>query len=258
MNQDPRSFCRAFMSSVPKCDSVESNICETFNSIIVKSRGFRIIDMLEEIRLYAMKRVVKKHKMFTRCKDVICPRIRTIIEQSKIRARNCITVQTLNSICEVKEFGHGYVVDIGQNTCSCGYFTLSGIPCTHAVVAIGFLRLQVEDHVHVLYKTERVAQAYGYGVPNIRGRQAWPPAEGYDVLPPKGRKMPGRPKKARRKEAAELHGQQRRAGRGLQLNRRWMIMHCRLCKVEGHNSRNCPQARVVSLPLTLFILSSTN
>ncbi|CAN1782361.1 hypothetical protein LINPERHAP1_LOCUS15779 [Linum perenne] len=242
LDQDPKTFCRAFMSSVPKCDSVESNICETFNSVIVKCRGRRILDMLEEIRLYAMKRVVKKHKLFARCTDVICPRIRTILENAKIRSRNCLTFPTLNGVCEVKEFGDGYVVDLRNNTCSCGYFTLSGIPCNHAVAAIAFMRLKLEDHVDPVYHTERVMQAYGYGVPAIVGRQAWPPAEGYDVLPPLGKRMPGRPKKVRRKEAAELQGRPRKSAPGFHLSRRGMIMHCRTCRREGHNSRNCPDA----------------
>ncbi|CAN1121161.1 hypothetical protein LINPERPRIM_LOCUS2017 [Linum perenne] len=117
-----------------------------------------------------------------------------------------------------------------NNTCSCGYYTLSGIPCTHAVAAIGFLRLKIEDHVHKLYKVERVAQAYGYGVPALVGRQAWPAAQGYDVLPPKIKRQPGRPKKARRKEPAELEGRPRRSGPGRALGGRGMAMHCRNCK----------------------------
>ncbi|CAN1146154.1 hypothetical protein LINPERPRIM_LOCUS6794 [Linum perenne] len=256
MSQDPKTFCRAFMSTVPKCDSVESNICETFNNVIVKCRGRRVIEMLEEIRLYTMKRVVKKHKMFTRCKDVICPRIRTMIEEAKIRARNCLTIQTLHSICEGKEFGDGYVVDVRQRNCSCGYYDLSCIPCRHAVAAIAFLHLKVEDHVHELYTTEKVAQTYGYGVPALLGRQAWPMAEGLDVLPPKGRRMSGRPKKARRKELAELQGRPRKAGRGVQLSRRGMVMHCRNCKAEGHNSRNCPHAQAVRHLITSFMYNS--
>ncbi|CAN1185210.1 hypothetical protein LINPERHAP2_LOCUS37420 [Linum perenne] len=178
--------------------------------------------------------------MFSRCKDTICPRIRTIIENGKIRARNCITTATLNSICEVNEYGDGYVVDMRNNTCSCGYFTLSGIPCTHAVAAIGFLRLKVEDHVHELYKTERVALAYGYGIPALVGRQAWPIASGLHVLPPQCKRMAGRPKKARRKEPAELQGRPRRSGTGRRLDGRGMAMHCRTCGQEGHNMRNCP------------------
>ncbi|CAN1144827.1 hypothetical protein LINPERHAP2_LOCUS14329 [Linum perenne] len=38
MLQEPKTFYRVFLSPVPKCDSVESNIYETFRGIIVKCR----------------------------------------------------------------------------------------------------------------------------------------------------------------------------------------------------------------------------
>ncbi|CAN1189912.1 hypothetical protein LINPERHAP2_LOCUS40179 [Linum perenne] len=96
-------------------------------------------------------------------------RIRTILENAKIQSRNCLTYPTLNGVCEVKEFGDGYVVDLRNNTCSCGYFTLSGIPCNHAVAAIAFMHLNLEEHVDLVYHIERVMQAYGDGVPAIVG-----------------------------------------------------------------------------------------
>ncbi|CAN1317729.1 hypothetical protein LINPERPRIM_LOCUS30539 [Linum perenne] len=244
MVQNPKTFCRAFLSDVPKCDSVESNICETFNGVIVKCRMFRIIEMLEEIRLYVMKRIVKINKMFKRIKDTLCPRIREIIERGKIYARNCFSTATLDMVCEVKEYGLGFVVDLNNRTCSCGYYTLSGIPCVHAVAAISYLRLTVEDFVHELYKCARVAKAYGYGVPAIVGRQAWPKADGYAILPPPGRRMPGSPKKAHRKELAELQGVSRKSGPGMCLRRYGMVMHCRNCSKPGHNARACPDKGV--------------
>ncbi|CAN1184928.1 hypothetical protein LINPERHAP2_LOCUS37249 [Linum perenne] len=240
MVQNPKTFCRAFLSAVPKCDSVESNICETFNGVIVRCRNFRIIEMLEAIRLYVMKRVVKKHKMFKRCRDTICPRIRQIIESGKIRARNCITRATLDKVCEVNEYGSGFAVDLNNRTCTCGYYTLLGIPCLHSIAAVAYLRLDLDDFIHDLYKCSRVAKSYNYGVPALVGKQAWPDATGYTVLPPPGRRLPGRPKKARRKELAELNGQQRKKGVGTCLKRTGMIMHCRACTKPGHNARKCP------------------
>ncbi|CAN1317730.1 hypothetical protein LINPERPRIM_LOCUS30539 [Linum perenne] len=156
-------------------------------------------------------------------------------------------------VCEVKEYGLGFVVDLNNRTCSCGYYTLSGIPCVHAVAAISYLRLTVEDFVHELYKCARVAKAYGYGVPAIVGRQAWPKADGYAILPPPGRRMPGSPKKAHRKELAELQGVSRKSGPGMCLRRYGMVMHCRNCSKPGHNARACPD-KVVSYVVFYLII----
>ncbi|CAN1149354.1 hypothetical protein LINPERHAP2_LOCUS16975 [Linum perenne] len=50
LRADPTTFCRAYVSRLPKCDSIDSNIYETFNDCIVRWRSLRIINMLEGIR----------------------------------------------------------------------------------------------------------------------------------------------------------------------------------------------------------------
>ncbi|KAK6786675.1 hypothetical protein RDI58_015200 [Solanum bulbocastanum] len=54
-------WCRAFFSERTKCDVVENNMCETFNSWIVGPRHKSVISMLEDIR----------HKMMDRHGDMI-------------------------------------------------------------------------------------------------------------------------------------------------------------------------------------------
>ncbi|CAN1837360.1 hypothetical protein LINPERHAP1_LOCUS35078, partial [Linum perenne] len=54
LRQEPKSFCRAFLSTDAKSDSVESNICESFNNAIVHFRDLQVIKMLEGIRSYIM------------------------------------------------------------------------------------------------------------------------------------------------------------------------------------------------------------
>ncbi|CAN0906221.1 hypothetical protein LINGRAHAP2_LOCUS24124 [Linum grandiflorum] len=140
---------------------------------------------------------------------------------------------------EVKEFDKGFVVHLMDRTCTCGYYTLFGIPCTHAVAAIAYMRLNVDEFVHKLYHTEKVAAIYRYGLPALVGRQHWPYTYGLIVLPPPGKRMPGRPKVARRKELAELKGQPRRQGPGTCLGRQGNLIVCRRCKQPGHNARSC-------------------
>ncbi|CAN1130460.1 hypothetical protein LINPERHAP1_LOCUS23011 [Linum perenne] len=75
LRQEPKSFCRAFLSKDAKSDSVESNNCESFNNAIVRFRDLRVIKMLEGIRSYIMVRMVEQHNVFKRMKDAICPTI---------------------------------------------------------------------------------------------------------------------------------------------------------------------------------------
>ncbi|CAL1387920.1 unnamed protein product [Linum trigynum] len=239
MAAEPRSFCRAFMSTMSKCDSVERNICETFNGTIVKYRGLRIIDMLEGIRLYMMDRFVIKYNILMDTPDMLCPRIRKRVEKVKEFARLCIARQTLADRCEVKMGENGYIVDLNDMSCTCGYWQLSGLPCCHAVSAISHMRKEVDDYVHPCYKAHHVEGGYRVGIACLDGRQACPNAIGLAVHPPKQRAMPGRPKKKRRRAAHELETRPQRNGVGEEVTRRGSIIYCKKCGVEGHNSRGC-------------------
>ena len=50
LHYDPINWCRAFFQTHSKCDVVENNMCETFNSWILAARHKSIITMLEDIR----------------------------------------------------------------------------------------------------------------------------------------------------------------------------------------------------------------
>lgn len=54
---EPKHWARAFFQVGSKCDSVDNNICESFNNLIIESRFYPIISMLEKIRCQMMKRI---------------------------------------------------------------------------------------------------------------------------------------------------------------------------------------------------------
>ncbi|CAN1182231.1 hypothetical protein LINPERHAP2_LOCUS35859 [Linum perenne] len=134
---------------------------------------------------------------------------------------------------------NGFVVDLNMMSCSCGYWGLSGIPCHHGVSAITYFRLDVEPFVHKYYYTDYVARGYTNGIPPLLGQQAWPNVSGSAIHPPRMKRMLGRPKKARRKEASELHPSSSQRGGRTRIVDTEMVMHCRNCKEPGHNSRSC-------------------
>lgn len=50
-------WCKKYFKEHSKCDSVDNNMAESFNSWILSARYKTIITMLEEIRIKMMKRI---------------------------------------------------------------------------------------------------------------------------------------------------------------------------------------------------------
>ncbi|KAK1363713.1 hypothetical protein POM88_039274 [Heracleum sosnowskyi] len=66
----------------------------------------------------------------------------------------------------------------------------------------------------------------------MKGSKEWSLAKQVKLLPPKARRMPGRPKKHRRREADEVGG-------GCRLSKKGVVMKCSRCLVIGHNKATC-------------------
>ncbi|KAK1379962.1 hypothetical protein POM88_026706 [Heracleum sosnowskyi] len=65
-----------------------------------------------------------------------------------------------------------------------------------------------------------------------KGAIYWPKTSFPDIVPPKARRMPGRPKKHRRREQGEDGG-------GQKLGKKGVMMHCSKCLKAGHNKSTC-------------------
>ncbi|CAN1729108.1 hypothetical protein LINPERHAP1_LOCUS503 [Linum perenne] len=239
IKQEPKRFCRAFLSTACKSDSVESNLCESFNNAITRFRDLRIIKLLEGIRSYIMVRIVEQHKAFAALKDSICPSILEQIEWTKIESRRCSIQPSLDDVLECTMRGRGFVVDLRQSHCTCGYWQLSGVPCVHAVAGLAFMRYDITDYVDQWYSVATAKKAYAKGIPPFTGREDWREVEGTQVLPPSYKVLPGRPKKNRRKEPGEIATRPSRTGVGTIMRKQGVTMHCSRCGQPDHNIRGC-------------------
>jgi hypothetical protein len=59
---DSHGWAMAFFYTTPKCDLIMNNLCEYFNSYIIKAREKPIIIILEMIKKKLMKRYQKKRQ----------------------------------------------------------------------------------------------------------------------------------------------------------------------------------------------------
>ena len=138
-------------------------------------------------------------------------------------------------------------VKLREYSCQCGYWQISGIPCSHAMAAISHylgksvMKDKISEFIHTSLSKSAYLQSYRGMIHPIPDQKRWPevPAcvmtEGIteQLLPPPRTVKPGRPKKQRKSEPNEpLKGG--RAG----------TVICQICSEPGHNKRTCKKTKV--------------
>ena len=59
-------WCKVYFNPDIKCDVVDNNLCEAFNGSLVDARCKSILQLLEDIRMAVMERIVEKRKQCSR------------------------------------------------------------------------------------------------------------------------------------------------------------------------------------------------
>ncbi|CAN1128899.1 hypothetical protein LINPERPRIM_LOCUS17121 [Linum perenne] len=140
---------------------------------------------------------------------------------------------------EVRHKERSFVVDLGSNTCACGLWQLSGLPCEHALSCISHNKESLATYVDHCYCKETYSMAYYYTIKPLNDPGMWEPSNGPELkapdlpLPKRGVKQ-----KKRKLEASEMVTTKKDKGGNTykQVRRLGQVQHCSLCK-EGHNKR---------------------
>ncbi|XP_062103599.1 uncharacterized protein LOC133814685 [Humulus lupulus] len=201
--KNPTEWSKSHILEYPKCDILVNNLCGSFNAAILDARDKPIITLLEKIRFWLMSRSDKF--------------------QFQVQRSN----------------GSSLVVDLEFINCTCRRFQLSGLPCGHALATIRFLGGNVFDYVHGFYKKESLQKAYEQSVHPMPSPDMWPQTGLNPIDPPPETKLPGRPKKARRRETDEPPLALKKARRTGQ------VKTCSNCLKTGHKRETCKSAKVV-------------
>ncbi|CAI9268136.1 unnamed protein product [Lactuca saligna] len=162
----------------------------------------------------------------------IYPSIRRKIEDMKKIQRFWRVTPSGFHQYESKWLNEVYAIDLHKRTCGCRSWHLTGIPCVHVIYAILCLNGNIEEYVAIWYTTQMFGSCYRYNVKLINGYEMWPLNDMNTILPPKCRRMPGRPKMNRIKCISE------RSDRHT-VSKVWTTSKCSLCFQLGHNKRKC-------------------
>ncbi|XP_048141419.1 uncharacterized protein LOC115737020 [Rhodamnia argentea] len=246
MRQGPEHFYGAFIKAGRKCDAIENNLSETFNAYICKQREMPIVDMLEAIRTTLMVRMYEKSQLMVDSRDELCPRIRGKVEEAKMKSRCCVAKPCIGGKFEVEVDNDRFEVDLRGMTCTCRQWDISGIPCSHAISCINYMKHEINQYVDDCFKKEAYERCYQFPLPTLSGKKMWPLSIEEPILPPPFGKLPGRPKKQRNKQGENIEKRTRK-GKAMvhpntnpnKLTKVGVIISCSNCHDSGHNKRTC-------------------
>ncbi|KAL3510208.1 hypothetical protein ACH5RR_029609 [Cinchona calisaya] len=196
--------------------------------------------MLENIRIYLMERLRTKREWISERTEILCPKIQKKLEKAKEDAAVNIARFSGDSKFEVTHmYGEKFVVDLEKCVCDCRRWELTGIPCSHAICCIQVIGEEPERFVNQCYSKDAYVRAYAPVMGPVNGSNAWPDSKKDPIHAPKKLKLPGRPKKARKREPDEQKNDPKATKKLIRVGITHMT--CSGCHQKGHTIRKCPQ-----------------
>ncbi|WVZ48634.1 hypothetical protein U9M48_000055 [Paspalum notatum var. saurae] len=174
MQTDPQHWSRAWFRLGSNCDSVDNNMCESFNKWIVEARFYPIITMLEAIRRKVMVRIQQNRTKAESWNTLICPNILKKVNSYITLSSSCHAICNGQHQFEVQHFANRFTVDLSKKQCSCRYWQLSGLPCPHAISCIFYKTNSLAQYIAPCYSVAEFKKTYTYCLQPLEGMTSWP------------------------------------------------------------------------------------
>ncbi|KAI8535441.1 hypothetical protein RHMOL_Rhmol10G0174400 [Rhododendron molle] len=236
---EPHHWSRSHFNVAPKCDMLLNNLCESFNAAILDAKDKPILTMLERIRIYMIRHLVKRRASVEKWHGQIGPKIVKLLDKNIALCSEYIVVLTGDNQFEVRGFHHGnqFCVDMNAKTCTCRRWDLTGIPCAHALAVLRDSKKKAEGLVHDYYQKQAYINTYKHVIYPMNGMDMWEKTNKPPIEPPHYTRKSGRPKKCKMREPDEPLAQ----SDGTKKMKRYLTkLSCRRCGGKGHNVRTCP------------------
>ncbi|KAH0677249.1 hypothetical protein KY290_026417 [Solanum tuberosum] len=203
-----------------------SNIAECINGCVVDAQQLPIIDFLEEVRILFGTWNCKNREIASYTKETLGRRFEEILI---INASKCVKMKVVapsEYIFAVYEGAIRYIECLERKTCSCGRFQHDEIPCAHAITVLKKKNIKdVHPYCFDYYKHDALTNTYALPIEPMLDKSDWIAPESVleeVVLPPRYKKMLGRPRKKRKKNPDEK-----------------ITTNTNCCGQECHNRRTC-------------------
>lgn len=174
MNTHPQHWSRAWFRLGSNCDSVDNNLCESFNKWILEARFFPIITMLETIRRKVMVRIHDQITTSARWNTAICPGILKKLNAYITKSAFSHAICNGASSYEVKHHDNRFTVQLDKMACSYRYWQLSGLPCPHAISCIFFKTNSLDGYISNWYSVNEFKKTYSHCLEPLESMNNWP------------------------------------------------------------------------------------
>ena len=211
-----------------KSDHRTNNMTENFNSELREIRSFNPLKLVNELRRQLMMRFHKRYAKGTLMDGKVTKDAKTKLVKLENQSRMCKLIPGRDELYEVVEGPNSFAVNLNANTCNCNWWDISGLPCKHAVKALIYKRANLEEYCHPYYSVDNYLTAYHGVIHPIPTSELASAPTTVKILPPPGKRKPGRPRMARKRDADEGPARKRSN-----------TVRCSKCRQTGHNSRGC-------------------
>jgi len=179
------------------------------------------------------RRIQENRSNSDRWAMTICPNILRKVNKIRHATQYCHVLWNGANGLEVRDKKWRFTVDLGPKTCSCRYWQVSGIPCRHACAALFTISDEPNNYVNTCFSIDQYKITYQHVLQPVEHESAWPVSPNPKPLPPRVKKMPGRPQTKRRMDPSE------RMNSSTKSSRVGTKIRCTRCNGLGHNTKTC-------------------
>ncbi|KAF8389927.1 hypothetical protein HHK36_024446 [Tetracentron sinense] len=185
-----KSWSRAFFDKRVCMITITNNMSESFNNFISSERYLPLLELVNGIRVKLIKTMTSRCNQASTWVGVMVPKVEKYLVKLKKEARACSKLVIGNDEYKVKCHERGtfvatYSVFLQQRTCSCQFWQVSGLPSVHAIKAVEWKRLNVDEVCDYYYTVEAYKCTYSEVIHSLPDRRFWNVVNVTCVLPPR-------------------------------------------------------------------------
>ena len=129
-----------------------------------------------------MLRFSSKNDEMEKLQDSITPYARQTLTRNEKKGRKLQVYHGMGDWYEtLNKKGRKNLVNIGEVTCDCGMWQMTGFPCIHAIAVFMYDREYAHDHVHWNYSEEAWKMTYDGNINPIPNEFKWLEFESHNV-----------------------------------------------------------------------------